>query len=58
MRAVGDESRPPCHWRIGRPAALKLLSRLFDSQDSVEGSKVLVELEAGLERNCADAFSK
>ena len=32
-----------------------LTARAFDSQDSVEGSKVLVELESGLERNGAGA---
>jgi len=35
MRAVGDESRPPCHKKKGSLLSCEHPSKLFDSQDSV-----------------------
>jgi len=55
MRAVGDESRPPCHKKKGSLLSREHPSKLFDSQDSVERKVVRVPLEATLERNSAGA---
>jgi hypothetical protein len=52
MRAVGDESRPPCHKKKGSLLSCDRPSKLFDLQDSVGRKVVLVPLEAALERNC------
>lgn len=54
MRAVGDESMPPCQYEE-RSLLARTPAGFFDLQDSVGGKVVHVPLEASLERNYTGA---